>query len=108
MSAQEPQQTSRISVSEEKLRAILAEFKLELAEEFAKKAPLETVELLRRHMEELVNALSSRLLQIELWRAAREGANREKRDLNGRQLAWAALVAALVSSFATIAWLHHG
>jgi hypothetical protein len=95
---------SRVSVSEEKLRRILVEERMEIMRELAKLATTDAV-----------NALAARVAILELWRAARDAANATKRELTSKQLAWLgviagllAIFAGLIGSVATILWLHHG
>lgn len=96
MSAQAPE-SSRISISEEKLRAIMAEFKLELVEEFAKKAS-----------QALVIEIDRRVYALELWKAAIGGEDKKGAETSAKWLALLGIAAALLGSIATIAWLHAG
>jgi hypothetical protein len=89
---------SRISISEEKLRAALSDLKLELVREFGNYAPREALELAERRLTELVSNLSARVLQLELWRATQQGAETTKARLSGSQLAWASIAASLFGS----------
>jgi hypothetical protein len=95
---------SRVSVSEEKLRRILAEERVWLVEELGKLSTRDAHD-----------SLSKRVGDLELWKAARDAANATKREISSKQLAWLAfwagvlaIFAGLIGSVATIMWLHHG
>lgn len=106
MSDAEQERPVRISLSEEKLRAALAEFKVDLLEELAKYASREQLIELRDYVDERLQDFAGRLRQIELWRAGRDATNRERRDANKRQLGWLTVAAALGGVVATFLSLH--
>lgn len=85
----------RLTVGEERLKQLFAEFKLDLLTELAKKATLEAHEL-----------LAHRVTQLELWQAAQVATESTKRQFSARQLAVAGLaIAVLVGLFETSAAL---
>lgn len=86
---------TRISISEEKLRAILAEFKLELVDLLAAKAS-----------QRAFDSLASRVAELERWQAARNAANQERRRLSAMHIALAALAASLLGALATLAVIY--
>lgn len=75
----------RLTVGEERLRQLFAEFKLDLLTELAKKATVEAHDL-----------LAHRVTQLELWQAAEVATQTTKQQFSGRQVALAALAIALV------------
>lgn len=82
---------SRISFSEERLRQLFAEFKLELLTEFAKKADQVAHDL-----------LATRVTHLELWQAAQVATEGTKDKISARQVAVAALLIALIAAAATL------
>lgn len=87
----------RISVSEDTLRRILAEFKLDLLNE------------LKNYVSsEAFSALEGRVKTLELWQASVIGGLAERSRISKGTLAWAALAVAALGSLATVIWLHHG
>lgn len=92
-----PEASSRVSVSEEKLRRILAEERVYLVEQ-----------LQRLATRDAVTQIGARVTRLEMWRAAQDAARETKREISNRQFALATFFAALVGSLATLIWLHHG
>ena len=86
---------SRISVSEDRLRALFAEFKLELLDD------LKNYVSLSAH-----NALEGRVKALELWQAGVLGQVAARRQVSAGTLAWATLAVATLTAFATFLWLH--
>jgi hypothetical protein len=74
----------RLTVGEERLKQLFAEFKLELSEMLAKKANLDAHEL-----------LDHRVRVLELWQAAQVATERVGKQVSTRQLAVAALLVAV-------------
>lgn len=87
---------SRLTVSEDRIRALLAEFRLDLVNEFEKFATNAAMEM-----------LDARVKILELWQANIVGQTTNQRRVSDRALAWAALTAALIGSAATLIWLNH-
>lgn len=87
----------RLTISEDRIRQLFADFKLELFELFAKKADAALVEV-----------LASRVTHLELWQAAMVATEGTKERLSARQLAiWAiaaTLVAAVVAATASLVY----
>lgn len=82
----------RISVSEDKLKAVLSDFKLELVAEFDKFATKAALEM-----------LDARVKLLELWQAGVIGERRERAGLSERALS---LIALLVATMGALAyWL---
>lgn len=116
------QSNGRINVSEDKLRAILAEFKLELFGELRNYATQESLDALavtvsaltgrmqtfedRRVTREEFHAIKSDLATLSLWRARVDSSEQTGRRISDRALAWSALGAAVLGSIATLIWLH--
>ena len=86
----------RLSVSEERIKLLLADFKLELVKEFEKFATTAALEM-----------LDARVKVLELWQAGIVGIAKERNDVSRKTLAWAALIAALFGTIATLIWLRH-
>ena len=84
----------RLSVSEEKIKLLLADFKLELVKEFEKFATTAALEM-----------LDARVKVLELWQAGIVGIAKERNDVSRRTLAYVGIAAALLGSLATLIWL---
>lgn len=91
MVANEP----RITVSEDKIRALFAEFKLDLLAELKDYVSLVAFQ-----------ALESRVKTLELWQASVIGGVAERRRFSSATLAWAAVAVAALGALATIVALH--
>ena len=89
---------SKITISEERLKLILADFKLELVKELANYASVVTV-----------TAIDARLKMLELWQAQSQGVAQTKRAVSDRFLAWAALLVAAIGGLVYLVSLlvHH-
>ena len=81
----------RLSISEEKIKLLLADFKLELVKEFEKFATTAALEM-----------LDARVKVLELWQAGIVGVARERNDVSRRTVAWAAVVVALFGAIAAL------
>ena len=90
------QPNGRINVSEDKLRAILAEFKLSLLDELKEYASIVAF-----------NALEARVKTLELWQAGVVGSTSTRRQISLGALAWAALAVSALTALATVIWLSH-
>ena len=88
---------TRITVSEDTLRRILAEFKLELLEE------LKNYVSVTAHA-----ALESRVKILELWQAGVLGQTTARRQVSAGTLAWATLAVGAITALASMIWLTHG
>jgi len=87
----------RISVSEDKLRSMFYEFKLELLAELKNYATTASVD-----------ALDGRVKVLEFWQQNILGQTQTRAMISARALAWAALMAACLGTVATLLWLHSG
>jgi hypothetical protein len=89
----EPKENSngRISISEDRLRAMFSEFKLELVKEFEKFATIAAFEM-----------LDTRVKVLELWQAGIIGVAKERNDVSRRTIAWAGLIVALLGAIAAL------
>lgn len=97
MAVDEASGNGRISVSEDRLRLVISEFKNEILDEMRKHATTQALE-----------ALEQRVKALELWQAAVAGKDSAKKVLSSAAFAWATLVVALLGFAATIIWLKHG
>ena len=88
---------SRISVSEDRLRALFAEFKLDLLEELKSYVRIAAFE-----------ALDLRVRTLELWQAGVLGGTTAKKQIAASTIAWATLAVAALTALATVLWLSHG
>lgn len=90
--------TPPITVSEERLRQLFADFKLELFEMLAKKADADSF-----------NLLATRVMHLELWQASMVATEGTKARLSARGFAVWTLVstvfAGVVAAIATLVWL---
>lgn len=89
--------SGRLSMSEETLRRLLAEFKTELVEELKKYATVAAHE-----------AVEARVRSLELWQASVTGAGLAKDKISRASIAWAGLAVAALTALATVIWLRHG
>lgn len=89
---------ARLSIGEERLRQLFAEFKLELSEMLAKKANLDAHDL-----------LDHRVRVLELWQAAQVATEGTREKISARQLAvytlFATVVVGVIGAVATLVWL---
>lgn len=88
---------SRMSVSEETLRRLFAEFESKVVQkltEYATKAAHD--------------ALEGRVKSLELWQAAQTGASSARQGMSRAAITWAGLAVAALSALATVVWLQHG
>lgn len=84
----------RITVSEDRLRLIVSEFKNEILEEMRKHATTQALE-----------ALEKRVKSLELWQAAVAGKDSAKKIFTSAAFAWVTLGVACLGFVATIYWL---
>jgi hypothetical protein len=77
----------RLSVSEDKLRAILSDFRLELVKDMEKLATTAALDM-----------LDARVKVLELWQAGIVAGSQTRQGISARALAWAALIVACVSA----------
>lgn len=93
--------TDRITVGEERLRQLFAEFKLELFELLGKKASQESHD-----------ALASRVSSLELWQAGLMASTTTREKITAKQLAvWGVagtVFAGVLAAIATLVWLAVG
>lgn len=87
----------RISVSEEKLRLMLADFKLELFKELSKYATTDALKTATAILSHDISELARRQTVVELWRAAQEGSDQQGRRVSGAVVAWAAVAVSLAA-----------
>jgi hypothetical protein len=99
--------SSRISVSEDKLRAVLAEFKLELFQDLRSYATQVAVDSLGTAMHAAVEGLGLRVGAVEKQMAQMQGGEDKGRQVSATVLAWAAILVAVLSALATLIWLNH-
>lgn len=88
--------TTRISVSEDRLRALFAEFKLDLLEELKSYVRIAAFE-----------ALVSEVRTLQLWQAGVMGGVSAKRQVAASTIAWATLAVAALTALGTVVWLTH-
>ncbi len=88
---------SAVTASEETLKRLLAEFKVELVKELQHYATVVSVEKVEREVE-----------LLKIWQATQLGGATERRVISDRALAWVALLAALIGALTYIGLLVHG
>jgi hypothetical protein len=86
-----------VTVSEETLKRILAEFKVDLVKDLANYATITALEKVEREVE-----------LLKLWQAAQLGGAQEHKAISDRAIAVCALCITLLAAITTLVWLHHG
>lgn len=118
-----PDSSTRISVSEDRLRALLAEFKLDLFGELRKYATQASLDALastvaattgrvqtledRRVTRDEFHAVKSDIATLQLWRAGQAAMSGLKRWQVTVALGVIGIAAGLIGSIATLIWLNH-
>lgn len=87
---------ARIQVSEERLRQLFAEFKLELFRELEKYATAREVE-----------SLDQRVKTLELWQANQTGGTSERKTFWDGSFKWVTLLVTVLGVAVTFYWLNH-
>ena len=105
MSDMEP--PTRISVSEDKLRSMFAEFKLDLFTELQKYATLVALSAVEHRLDDLRLHNEQRIAKLELWRAAEEAGENQGRRFSAGVVAWAAVAIAALSVTVYV-YVNHG
>ena len=80
----------RISVSEDKLRLLFAEFKLDLVKELAAYATVTSLEMFKKEVTDALNSLSVRMRVLEDDQTGEAAVSRYKKILAGAVLTLAA------------------
>lgn len=88
---------SAVTASEETLRRLLAEFKVELVKELQAYATVASVEKVGREVE-----------LLKIWQATQLGSSTQRKMFSDRALAWAAVFVSIIGAVVTVIWLNHG
>lgn len=97
MASEEPSGNGRISVSEDRLRLVIAEFKNEILREVKQFATASALE-----------ALEARVKALELWQAANAAQDRARKGISSAAFAWMTLAVSSLGFIATLVWLKTG
>lgn len=87
----------RISVSEDRMRLLLAEFKVDLMRELANYATIAALAAVEHRLDDLRTANEQRIAKLELWRASEEGGETQGRRISASLVAWVGIGIAVVT-----------
>ena len=98
-----------VVVSEDKLRGLFAEFKLDLFTELQKYATLVALQAVEHRLDDLREQIAERVGKLELWRANREGGGFMKQRISAGMVAWIGLTISTIATALTwyLSTRHH-
>ena len=96
-----------LTVSEEKLRTMFLEFKLELFTELAKYATAASLTDMAKHLEQRADDNAHRIALLELWKAGSQGSVNARQKFSTALVAWVGIAVAAVTSLIAIVWQYH-
>ena len=86
---------SRISVSEDKLRSMFAELKLDLFTKLQEYATIVALNAVEKRLDDLRTHNEERIQSLERWRASQDGSAGEKRRIAGGTSVWVGILVAI-------------